>query len=336
MKPKIFFALIALTTVLFTSRYSSELIAQPPNQRPTKHVIARENVSLVHPQNQRWRFGMEITSPGLTTGISATITLPLEWPEQKVVIVSQEKSENVRPIRMRTLGNGVQQGLISITRLNPGESANVYFTIDVERSIMEAPQSVTGLACPDMVPAAVRKYLLVSPFIEMRDPSIVKVSREVGYDAENDWQRVELIYDWVRERIRYEFDEEQRGAAEALKVGVGDCEELTSLFIAMCRNNGIPARAVWIPGHCYPEFYLENAAGQGFWFPCQAAGTRAFGAMPEYRPVLQKGDSIRVPGNPRPQRYVAETLKAVKATANPVVKFIRERVDTKNQLTPDQ
>ena len=96
----------------------------------------------------------------------------------------------------------------------------------------------------------------------------------------------------------------------------------------MCRNNGIPARAVWIPGHCYPEFYLENAAGQGFWFPCQAAGTRAFGAMPEYRPVLQKGDSFRIPGNPRPQRYVAESLKAVKATANPVVKFIRERVDT--------
>lgn len=333
---KIFLALIAISTVFFTSRHSSELLAQPPNQRPTKHVIARENVSLVHPQSQRWRFGMEIKSPGLTTGISATITLPLEWPEQKVVIVSQEKSENVRPIRMRTLGNGVQQGLISITRLNPGESAYVYFTIEVERSIMEAPQSVTGLARPDVVPAAVRKYLLVSPFIEMRDPSIVKVSREVGYDAENDWQRVELIYDLVRERIRYEFDEEQRWAAEALKLGVGDCEELTSLFIAMCRNNGIPARAVWIPGHCYPEFYLENAAGQGFWFPCQAAGTRAFGAMPEYRPVLQKGDSIRVPGNSRPQRYVAETLKAVKATANPVVKFIRERVDTKDQPIPDQ
>lgn len=336
MKSNSIITCILIAVIFITSFHASDVLAQPPNLRPTNHVVSPENVSLIHPQVQRWRFGMEITSPGLTTGISASLTLPLDWPEQKIRIVSEDKSENVRALRMRTLSNGVQQGLISITRLNPGESAYVYLTIDVERSIMEAPKSVSQLTRPDIPAAAIRKYLMVSPFIEIRDPSIVKVSREVGYDAENDWQRVELIYDWVRERIRYEFDEKQKGAAQALKDGVGDCEELTSLFIAMCRNNGIPARAVWIPGHCYPEFYLENAAGQGFWFPCQAAGTRAFGAMPEYRPVLQKGDSFRIPGNPRPQRYVAESLKAVKATANPVVKFIRERVDTDPSSDSDQ
>ena len=52
---------------------------------------------------------------------------------------------------------------------------------------------------------------------------------------------------------------------------------------------------VWVPGHCYPEFYLEDAEGRGHWIPCQAAGTRAFGSMPEHRPILQKGDNFRVP-----------------------------------------
>ena len=45
-----------------------------------------------------------------------------------------------------------------------------------------------------------------------------------------------------------------------------------------------PPACVWVPGHCYPEFYLEDEQGQGHWYPCQAAGTRIFGAMPEARP----------------------------------------------------
>ena len=44
----------------------------------------------------------------------------------------------------------------------------------------------------------------------------------------------------------------------ALRDGTGDCEELSSLFIALCRAHGIPARTVWVPDHCYPEFYLAG------------------------------------------------------------------------------
>ena len=132
------------------------------------------------------------------------------------------------------------------------------------------------------------------------------------------WQKVEIIFDWVRDHVKYQFDEELKGALTALESGQGDCEELTSLFIAICRNNGIPARSVWIPGHCYPEFYLEDVTGKGHWYPCQIAGSRSFGSMPEYRPVLQKGDSFRIPGNPRPQRYVAETFKALRTLSHQV------------------
>jgi hypothetical protein len=99
------------------------------------------------------------------------------------------------------------------------------------------------------------------------------------------------------------------------------------LFIAAARSQGIPARTVWVEGHCYPEFYLEDEAGVGCWHPCQAAGTRAFGSMPDQLPILQKGDSFRDPDRPGKQlRYVAEFLKgaAVAAGGKPVVTWIRE------------
>ena len=71
----------------------------------------------------------------------------------------------------------------------------------------------------------------------------------------------------------------------------------------------MPARTVWVPGHCYPEFYLEDAEGKGHWFPCQAAGVRSFGGIDEKRPILQKGDNFTVPKRREKQRYVSEFLK---------------------------
>jgi hypothetical protein len=128
----------------------------------------------------------------------------------------------------------------------------------------------------------------------------------------------------VRENVEYK-NGPIKGAAAALRDGTGDCEELTSLFIAICRAAGIPARTVWVEGHCYPEFYLLDKAGEGHWFPCQAAGTRAFGEIPELRPVLQKGDNIRPPYNRRDrQRYMANHLTG--AGGRPEVTFIRKMV----------
>ncbi len=140
------------------------------------------------------------------------------------------------------------------------------------------------------------------------------------------WQLVEAMYDWVRANVEYK-EGPFKGAMDALKDGHGDCEELSSLFIALCRASGIPARTVWIAGHCYPEFYLTDAEGNGYWFPCQAAGSRDFGGIAEHRPILQKGDNFSDPDRPgRKLRYVSEHLKVANAVGKPRVKFIREPI----------
>ena len=98
--------------------------------------------------------------------------------------------------------------------------------------------------------------------------------------------------------------------------------------MAICRNLNIPARVVWIPDHCYPEFYLEDANGEGHWYPCQAAGTRQFGRMDETRPVLQKGDRFKVPEKKQPVRYVSEFFRCDRrGSGSPNPQFIRERID---------
>ena len=291
------------------------------------------SIRLQQPKKQRWEIGFELKSPGLMTGVSATMTIPMAWPEQKVTIVKQDLSPGVR-IRPRVVSGDVKQLLVSIMRVDPGSTVKAIVTVEVERSLIEKPAKTDKLFIPRLITPDLRKYMGVSPFIETTNPKIVEVSRGLGDDGKNAWQKVEIMFDWVRDHVKYKFDEDLKGALTALETGEGDCEELTSLFIAICRNNGIPARSVWIPGHCYPEFYLEDASGKGHWFPCQIAGSRSFGSMPEYRPVLQKGDSIRVPGNSRPQRYVAETFKALRHTQPPMVQFIRRQSGSDDPFAP--
>jgi len=275
---------------------------------------------------QRMEIGVVVTATrGPCRGVNCYTTVPIDWPEQEVKIVHEEVTPNAR-IRYVPIGDTAKMMEVRIAMLQPGEEAKAVVTFEVRRSSQLAPDEAdtATYVIPESksMDRTVRIFLAPSPKIESRDRKIRVLAREIGVDEENAWNRVEAIYDWVREKVEYK-NGPLKGALAALNSGTGDCEELTSLFIAICRAAEIPARTVWVDGHCYPEFYLADAEGKGHWFPCQAAGTRAFGGIPEFRPVLSKGDNFRPPYDRRDiQRYPAD--KMIGTGGQPRVKFIRK------------
>ena len=263
---------------------------------------------------------------GSCKGLFATVPVPLAWPEQDVQVIEEDTSPEVKRIRYRSIEGTVRQMLIDIPLLPAGGEAHALVTFEIQRRAILAPAETSDLRIPKRVGRAVKRYLGSSPYIESRNAKIRTLAKEITADQPTAWAKVEAIYDYVRAHVDYR-NGPLKGALKALQDGYGDCEELSSLFIALCRAASVPARTVWIPDHCYPEFYLVDGTGKGHWFPCQAAGTRAFGEMPEQRPILQKGDSFRVPEKPRErQRYVAEFLRGApaKGGGQPKVRFIRE------------
>jgi len=262
---------------------------------------------------------------GTCRDIYATLPVPADWPEQKVQILQEDVSPDVRSLRYRMLPGGVKQMIVEIPSLHAGDKAEAIVTFSLERMSIIPPVDPAKLCIPGKPDRALRVFLGPSPYIETRHPKIMKLAKATGEDLEG-WQKVEAIYDTVREKVEYR-NGELKGAARALADGWGDCEELTCLFIAMARAEGIPARTVWVEGHCYPEFYLVDADGQGWWYPCQAAGTRSFGGMPDQLPILQKGDSFRDPDRPgKTLRYVSEFIRgsAKDGVGSPKVEWIRE------------
>jgi len=277
-------------------------------------------------RTQAYRVGVEVRAEGgPCRGIYATMPVPADWPEQKVRIVNEDASADVKSIRYRTLPGGVKQMIVEIPDLPAGDLARAVVTFSLERASVVAPTETDGLAIPEKPDRALRAFLGPSPYIETRHPKIVKLAKSTGEDLDG-WRKVEAIYDTVREKVEYR-NGELKGAARALADGWGDCEELTCLFIAMARVEGIPARTVWVEGHCYPEFYLVDGTGNGWWFPCQIAGAHAFGGMPDQLPILQKGDSFRDPDRPgKSLRYLSEFIRgsAVDGGGSPRVRWIRE------------
>lgn len=286
------------------------------------------NLSFDSPQTQNWKFGLVLETPVTCVDVLSTFVVPTEWPEQKVTVLGNSIDRAVTNWTTRDLPGGARQVVLQMARVTSGSTVEMTFDIAVERSRILPPEQTDQLVIPKRPGRDLRLYMGNSPNIDTSNALIKRLARDLQQtEVANDWERVEQVYDHVREVVEY-IEGPIRNASDALKDGKGDCEDMTSLFIALCRNIGIPARMVWIPDHCYPEFYLETPDGDGVWYPCQAAGTRQFGRMDEYRPVLQKGDRYRVPESKSQVRYVSEFFSCKRSgKGNPKPKFVREIID---------
>ncbi len=301
----------------------SPAFAQFGEEAPTK------GARLDKPLTQKIKIGMIITaSGGPIAAMTGTAPVPFEWPEQKVTVAKEDLSPGVQKIEYKTLNAGVKQMIIKVPSLPAGQEAHALITFEVTRNALLPPADTTIFSIPKKVDKDMGIFLGPSPFIESRNQKIIDLAKATIANKESDWDKVEAIYDVVREKVQYK-EGPLKGALKGLNDGTGDCEELTSLFVAMCRAVNVPARSVWVDGHCYSEFYLTDGEGKGYWIPCQSAGARAFGGIPDHRPILQKGDNFTDPMRPNEKlRYVSEFVKgaAHKGGGQPKVKFVREIV----------
>ena len=279
----------------------------------------------------QYRIGAEITaSRGPCRDIVAMVTVPLECPEQEVKILSEDFSPRSATSPTACCGDGVRQMMISVPVLPDGATAHAMLTVEVTTHPILPPEETDDLKIPKRLDRKIRKFTNGSPYIEVKHRNIRALSKEImdAVDASaTDWEKIEAIYDAVLEKIEY-VEGPDKSALEALRDKQADCQGRSMLFIALCRANKIPARMVWVDGHAYPEFYLEDTPGNGDWYPCESAGTRAFGEMPLARTILQKGDNFRVPERKERLRYASDYMIGLPTPGGgkPKARYIREQV----------
>ncbi|WP_425615512.1 transglutaminase family protein [Anatilimnocola sp. NA78] len=294
------------------------------NKKPETAPAPAAAPKLDKPATNKYQVGMRIRAVGgPCVGLSGTFAVPAEWEDQTVKQIDEKVSAHIRNFSKRSGDSGLQQVVFQIPQLPAGETATILFTYEVVTNSTAPPADTSGLVIPKNPPRDVRKHLLASPQIEIANPKIRALAKELTDGKETAWEQVQALYDGVREKVKLENDK-LKGAALTLKDGQGAEEDVAAVFVALCRAHKVPARTTFVPDSCHAEFYLEDAEGKGSWFPVVIEGDKAFGYRPTATIILQRGDNVRVPELKDPQRFVAEHLTGKGGTGGrPEVEFVR-------------
>ena len=289
-------------------------------------------------QITRFQVGATVRAKGSDAyNILAIVAVPLACAEQEVELVEEDVTAQAVDLTYRPIGSGARQMMVKIPFLAQGDEAHALLTFEVRTRTILPPEETAALKIPTKPDRELKQFLGKSPFIQTKHSSFKKILREIeekleaeadDVEAITDWQRIEAIYDYVQDAVEYK-EGPDKSALETLKDGSGDCHNISALFVALCRTNGIPARMVWVHEHSYPEFCLVDEEDTPHWFPCESSGTHAFGEMPLARTILQKGDSFKMPERPREVlRYASDyaTAQARPGGSKPSVKFVRQQL----------
>lgn len=245
---------------------------------------------------------------------------PVEWDAQENVKIEKvfppPTHEGVDPI----FGNGIYHWFRE-SEPTPGERQDfeMVFTFTAYETETEIDTELVQDYRQD--DAIYELYTKTERFIEVTDPQIIELANQIAEDETNPYLLARKYYNYVIDNSHYKIlGEGLRGAMALVDTGIGECGDYASLFIALCRAAGIPARPVvgyWaISGieqtHVWAEFYLEPFG----WIPADPTIGQLkpsqrdyyFGNMDNQRVILNKGFNIQL-DPPGPNNHVATFLQ---------------------------
>ena len=113
------------------------------------------------------------------------------------------------------------------------------------RFFLAASLSAPSLAASTAIaPGALDRFLQPTKYIDSSNPAVVALARSIAGSANSSMEVAIRIHDHVRDRINFGFSTGfyDQKASDVMELGVGYCNTKGTLFIALLRAAGIPAR----------------------------------------------------------------------------------------------
>lgn len=299
----------------------SKAVRQP---KKNSYAIADPALELADPRTYRLRVVVKITAQEAEVdNIVATCPIPMEWPEQKIRLLEEKREPSTARVSEQVLPGQAAILKFQVPHIAKGKEASVERLYEITRYRTKFTLPPEDLVMPKIAPPELREQLIgIPPGVEIQNSKMIDLANTLTSASreEGPWATAKSFWSWTRDNVKFE-NGDFRGAMHALDQRCGDCEEMSALFVGLCRLSKIPARTVWVHSHDYPEFYLLDKQGKGHWIPAQVLGPAWFGEMAEYRPIFQKGDKFYDPLQKKYVRYVPQTVKGGAAKVQPLVEF---------------
>ena len=262
------------------------------------------------PRTVRYTYEAKVTPPAGSRVLEVWLPLPRE-DDQRVLDV---QLGGARATTVRLSPSGDRAAYVRIE--NPAGVVVLSETATVARNEVRAPVSASRTGIDGIDPAVFAFELGSTPVLQITD-EIRRVAREQAGRKGTVVTKARALYDWVFDHMQYDKSVPGYGLGDipyCLKVGKGNCTDFHSLFIALARTSGIPAR--WNIGfplaygdgkatgqpqavqgyHCWAEFYAPGAG----WVPVDISEARKhpelkdyfFGGLSGNRVLLSRGRDL--------------------------------------------
>ena len=191
----------------------------------------------------------------------------------------------------------------SFVHWNITRDANATFDLGISAHVVTESVLVPDLSgkgalsldeLPVLYPAIVRKYTHVqanetTAFIDPDDAQIKAIAQGVqsAEQTNNTFLLAKALFTWLKTNLHYQIHPESdavQPAAVTLEKKSGDCDDLSFLFVSLCRSLGIPARFVrgylltlssngsaLAVAHAWSEVYVGGSLGNNGWIPVECS-----------------------------------------------------------------
>ena len=208
------------------------------------------------------QYAMDVTVSAAAGESTLYLWMPriLPGPEQrKIQAVAQEPA---------ALLETTDTALYSLSNLQKGSKARISMSWMFDRYTVRTqvnPADVPRVY--DTSTDLYAKFTAKDPLVPSESPEVVKAAAGIVGGETNPWLKARRIYDWLLTQFSYSPAAVEGGAA-ALRSKRGNAFVYSSLYCALLRASGIPARMVagYIAGgsgqptrrHFWDEFYVET------------------------------------------------------------------------------
>ncbi len=194
---------------------------------------------------------------GEMSEVKIDVSVPLQGPYQSTQSQSQVRSD--------AYGNQ----FISIQSTHPPNP----FTYHEEIIVHSKARTTDSLPESYVIPESMSIYLSPTPRTQSDNAKIRSIAQDITSGSADEFEKVAKLAIWVHQNMKYNdaLVGQENDAVWALQNRQGVCVEYSTLFIALARSIGIPARYVtgyvysdkfssWM-GHAWAEAYV------GQWVP---------------------------------------------------------------------
>lgn len=237
------------------------------------------------------------------------------YPAQNSCQKVKDLSANLPYAPRLTRDNKYSNQMLYYEIKDPGPSIAINRTYAITRNeFQNRPLSKSQKKPPYRIgrSADLAKYQAEDGFVTVTE-YVERLAEELTEDKKTETQKSKAIYDYLFQNMSYDKTEPGWGKGDIERVcrlWKGNCTDFHSLFIALCRSCGIPAKFLMgvplseaketSPGgyHCWAEFYSPTYG----WVPVDISEAWKnksryeyfFGAVDENRVEFSQGRGIRL------------------------------------------